>query len=173
VLVAAASRREDLAVPSADLEHAHFEALFGTDVAGHYVCAREVVDRLAAGEGGSLVWLSSVYAARASDPRIYPPGMAPTPVQYGAVKAAVSGLVTHLAAQWGPRGVRVNAVMAGGVRSPARQPPEFAERYAGKTMLGRMGTADEVAAAVAFLASDEASYVTAACLLVDGGFSRW
>ncbi len=107
------------------------------------------------------------------NPDIYPPGMASTPVQYAAVKGAALGLTRWLAAFWGARAVRVNAVVAGGIASGERQPEEFVRAYSRKTMLGRMASADEIASAVAFLASQEASYVTGECLVVDGGFSAW
>ena len=173
VLIAAASLREGLATPASQLEHSHFERLFATDVAGHFLCARELVGRLRPGDSASLVWLSSVYAALGVDHGLYPEGMPPTPVQYAATKGAVHGLVAYAAAEWGKRGVRVNAVVSGGVAAPGRQPGDFSERYSKKTMLGRMATPDEIAAGAAFLASDDASYVTGSCLFVDGGFSHW
>jgi NAD(P)-dependent dehydrogenase (short-subunit alcohol dehydrogenase family) len=99
--------------------------------------------------------------------------MTPTPVQYSAVKAAAEGATRWLAAAWGERGVRVNALVAGGVASKQRQSSEFVKRYSEKTMLCRMALADEVASAAAFLASDEASYITGHCLVVDGGLTAW
>lgn len=173
ILVAAASLREVLATPVAGPEHSHFEQLFGADIAGHYFCARELVARLDNNSGASLVWISSVYAQVGVDHRIYPEGMAPTPVHYAAVKSAVSGLVAYLAAAWGQHNVRVNAIVAGGVVSPKRQPSDFAARYAQKTMLGRLALPDEIASPAIFLSSDEASYITGTSLVVDGGFTRW
>jgi NAD(P)-dependent dehydrogenase (short-subunit alcohol dehydrogenase family) len=99
--------------------------------------------------------------------------MLPTPVQYAAVKAAAEGATRWLAAMWGERGVRVNALVPGGVASTQRQSEEFVKRYSEKTMLRRMATAEEVASAAAFLASDEASYITGQCLVVDGGLTAW
>jgi NAD(P)-dependent dehydrogenase (short-subunit alcohol dehydrogenase family) len=59
------------------------------------------------------------------------------------------------------------------VFSEQRQSKEFVKRYSEKTMLRRMATADEVASAAVFLASDEASYITGQCLVVDGGLTAW
>jgi NAD(P)-dependent dehydrogenase (short-subunit alcohol dehydrogenase family) len=174
IFIAAASLREGLATTEAELEHDNFTRLFGSDIAGHYFCAREIVERMKGVENEvSMLWLSSIYAQVGVDHRIYPEGMMPTPVQYAAVKSAVSGLVAYLAAEWGRLGVRVNALVSGGVGAQARQPGDFAERYAQKTMLGRMGTAGEIASAALFLVSSEASYITGTCLVVDGGFTRW
>lgn len=172
VLVANASLREGLSVPFEQLTHSSFTNLFGVDIAGHILMAQKIVNALN-GRPASVVFLSSIYAQVGPDRKIYPEGMSPAPVQYSAVKAAAEGTTRWLAAQWGNRGVRVNALVPGGIASPARQPPEFVKRYSDKTMLGRMATADEIASAAAFLASDEASYVTGHCLVVDGGLTAW
>ena len=71
------------------------------------------------------------------------------------------------------RGIRVNAVIAGGVESPGRQSAKFRAAYGRKTMLRRMARVEEIASAVAFLASDDASYITGAALAVDGGYTAW
>jgi NAD(P)-dependent dehydrogenase (short-subunit alcohol dehydrogenase family) len=172
ILVANASLRDGVAVPFEKLMHDSFKNLFEVDIAGHVVLLRNSVDRLA-GQPASIVFLSSIYAHAGVDHRIYSEGMSPTPVQYAAVKAAAEGATRWLAAKWGGRGVRVNALVPGGVASPQRQSEEFVKRYSEKTMLRRMATAEEVASAAAFLASDEASYITGQCLVVDGGLTAW
>ncbi len=172
ILVANASSREGLPKSVAEHTIAKFTALFGVDVAGHFLCAREMVDRLK-GKPASIVVLSSVYALAGVDHSIYPAGMSPAPANYAAVKAGAVGLTRYLAGLWGSRGVRVNAVAPGGVAAPGRQPEAFVKNYCRKTMLGRMAERDEIASAVAFLASDEASYITGECLAVDGGLSAW
>lgn len=172
VLVANASLREGLNVPLAELDHESLTKLFNVDVAGHVLLMRECVERLE-GKPASLVFLSSIYAHVGVDASIYPAGMAGAPVQYAAVKAAAEGATRWLAATWGARGVRVNALVPGGVISSARQSEEFVKRYSMKTMLGRMASADEIASAAAFLASDESSYITGQCLVVDGGLTAW
>jgi NAD(P)-dependent dehydrogenase (short-subunit alcohol dehydrogenase family) len=172
VLVANASLREGLNAPFEQLTHKAFTSLFGVDIAGHILLAQKVVGALN-GRPASVIFLSSIYAQVGADRKIYPEGMSPAPVQYSAVKAAAEGVTRWLAAQWGSRGARVNALVPGGIASPARQSPEFVKRYCDKTMLGRMAAADEVASAAAFLASDESSYVTGHCLVVDGGLTAW
>jgi NAD(P)-dependent dehydrogenase (short-subunit alcohol dehydrogenase family) len=172
IIVANASLREGVGVPFEKLTHDSFTNLFEVDIAGHVLLLRHSVDRLA-GQPASIVFLSSIYGQAGVDHRIYPEGMLPTPVQYAAVKAAAEGATRWLAALWGERGVRVNALVPGGVASAQRQSQEFVKRYSEKTMLRRMATAEEVASAAAFLASDEASYITGHCLVVDGGLTAW
>jgi NAD(P)-dependent dehydrogenase (short-subunit alcohol dehydrogenase family) len=170
IIVANASLREGLSVPFEEVTHESFSKLFEVDVAGHILLLRKCVERLD-GKAASIIFLSSIYAHVGVDTRIYPEGMVQAPVQYGAVKAAVEGATRWMAAAWGKRGVRVNALVAGGILSA--QPHEFVEKYSEKTMLGRMAKVDEVAATATFLASEEASYITGHCLIVDGGLTAW
>lgn len=173
VLVANASCRDDLATPFKTLGEKNFTKLFEVDVAGHFLCARTLIERSAASTKPSIVFLSSIYAEAGVDSRIYSSDMIPTPVTYSATKAGVLGMTRYLAGTWGERGIRVNAIVAGGVRSEKRQPQDFVDKFSKKTMLGRMASPEEIASAVLFLASQEASYITGHCLNVDGGMLAW
>jgi NAD(P)-dependent dehydrogenase (short-subunit alcohol dehydrogenase family) len=111
--------------------------------------------------GGSVVAVSSVHAHASY------PGFA----AYAAAKGGLAALVRQLAVEYAPA-VRVNAVVPGPIltRQFSGLSPESIADEAGKTLAGRLGRPEEVAAVIAFLASDEAAYVTGAELAVDGGW---
>ena len=108
--------------------------------------------------GGRVVMVSSV-----TGPLVSAPGSA----AYAAAKGALDGLMRTIALEHGRNGISVNAVSPGWIATGSSEPDELeAGRH---TPVGRPGTPDEVAACALFLASDEASYVTGAMLVVDGG----
>lgn len=115
--------------------------------------------------GGAVVMISSV-TGRIASPRL---------AAYGASKAGLTHLTRTLAREWASRGVRVNAVSPGYVETELTGAMLAVERLreevVAETPLGRVATVDDVVPAVLFLASDEASYITGAELLVDGGMA--
>jgi 3-oxoacyl-[acyl-carrier protein] reductase len=147
VVLAAAAMPVGPVTSTTDAEwHAALDATLGTAFA---VCRAALPGM---GDGGAIVAVSSVNAFLA----------APGVPAYAAAKAGLEGLVRQLALEYGPRGVRVNAVAPGMIGDPV---PDSAAGYP----LGRTGRPEEVAAAVHFLAG--AGFVTGAVLPVDGGLS--
>ncbi len=114
---------------------------------------------------GSIVLFSSIRS------QVVEPGQG----VYAATKAGIVQLVRTAAAEFGPAGVRVNAVAPGVVETPLTAPikqhPDWYQAYASKNALGRWARADEMAGPTAFLVSDAASYVTGSVLFVDGGWT--
>lgn len=172
-LVANASARDALGPSFEDLDHSDFSDLLEVDVAGHMMFARELRDTSPESSTlASLTFMSSIYAIQGVDTRIYPEEMAPTPVHYSTAKSAMNGLARSLASRWGPA-TRVNVVIAGGIRAEDRQHPEFTDAYIEKTMANRLAEPEEIADAIFFLSSENASYITGQSLIVDGGYSAW
>ncbi|MER7168980.1 SDR family NAD(P)-dependent oxidoreductase [Micromonospora sp. NPDC000207] len=147
--------------PLADLHVEDLRRVVDVNVVGYLLCARQAARRLPT--GGAIVNISSVAAALGS-PGEY--------VHYAAAKAAAETLTVGLAKELAPRGIRVNAVAPGIVRTEIHAVsgvPDRPERAAGRIPLGRPGEPDEVAAAVAWLLGPEASYTTGTILRVSGG----
>ncbi|RZK90855.1 MAG: 3-oxoacyl-ACP reductase FabG [Methylobacterium sp.] len=136
-----------------------FDRLFAVNVRGPYVAIQAAAKHLP--QGGRIINIGSCLGDRQAFG-----GMAP----YSATKSAVRGLTQGLARELGPKGITVNNVEPGPIdtdMNPADGP--FAETASRSVALGRYGKTEELAAMVAFVASPEASYVTGANLLVDGG----
>ena len=146
----------------ADAEPDTIARVIAVNLTGAMLCAREAVARMSTargGAGGAIVFLSS----RASD---Y--GSPGEHVWYAASKGGIDSLTKGLAREVGQEGIRVNAVSPGPVATDMLDPAKQ-ERAAGLSPIGRIGTPEEIAAAVMFMASAEASFVTGANLAVSGG----
>jgi NAD(P)-dependent dehydrogenase (short-subunit alcohol dehydrogenase family) len=159
--------------PVDELSAVEFDEANHVNITGTFVLARAAATVMTA--GGGIVLFASMYGLVSPDPRVYHPPMNPNPIEYGVGKAAIVQMAKYLAVAWGPKNIRVNAIAPGPFPSDAtqRQHPEFVQRLAEKTPLGRIGRQDEVAGAVAFLAADESSYMSGTTLRIDGGWTAW
>ena len=154
-----------------DLTVKEFDETLHTNLVGALVLAREAAQAMV--KGGSIVLFASMYGLVAPDPKVYRLPLKPNPIEYGVAKAGIIQMARYLGVYWGSRNIRVNAVVPGPFPHTAlqQQEPAFIDRLAAKVPLGRIGRRDEVAGAVVFLASDEASYVTGTTIVVDGGWT--
>jgi NAD(P)-dependent dehydrogenase (short-subunit alcohol dehydrogenase family) len=151
-------------LPPEQLALAEWDFVARVDLRGTYVCCAAFGARMAARGAGAIVNIASVA------------GMRSGPLHsYGPAKAGVIHLSECLAAEWGPRGVRVNTVSPGFTQTPALDKGKANGTLEDATMsastaLGRLIRPEEIAAAVVFLASDLASAITGVNLPVDAGF---
>ena len=147
-----------------------WDAILGVNLKGYAFCARAAVPAMARTGGGSVVNVTSGRAVKAGGDM----------VQYDTTKAAILGLTRGMARDHAAEGVRVNAVAPGPIftlfheeraRAAGKSFEEYRANFGRGTMLGRPGEPREVADAILYLASDEASYITGTCLFVDGGLT--
>jgi len=149
-----------------ELSAERIQRMFAVNVTGSFLCAREAVKRMSrrhGGTGGAIVNISSV-AARIGSPAMY--------VDYAAAKAAIDTLTLGLSKEVGAEGIRVNAVRPGVIHTEIHASggdPQRADRIGAGAPLQRAGEPEEIARAILWLASDEASYVSGAILDVAGG----
>jgi NAD(P)-dependent dehydrogenase (short-subunit alcohol dehydrogenase family) len=143
-----------------DIDAAAFDSAFALNVKAPFFLTGAFAPRMASNGGGAIVNITTMVASFGM------PGMA----LYGSTKAALTLLTKAWAAEYGPQGVRVNAVAPGPTRTPGTEPMgEALDQLASTLPLGRPANAEEIAAAAVFLGSDEASYINGAVLAVDGG----
>ena len=146
--------------PTEKMTEADFDAVFDLNVRAVFFLVAELAPKMADRGQGAIVNLSTMMADQ---------GYVGTSL-YGASKAAVVSMTKSWAAEYGPRGVRVNVVAPGPTRTEGTLVMGDAlDEYAALAPAGRPATADEIAEAIAFLASDRASFIHGAVLPVDGG----
>ena len=154
--------------PVTEASKESWDEMLAVNLLAYAICARAAIPVMAAGGGGAIVNVASIRSLIAGSEC----------VQYDTTKAAVLGLTRAMARDHAAQGVRVNAVGPGPIFTPfharraetlGQTQESYIEEFGSETMLKRPGTAREIANGIAFLASDEASYITGTCLFIDGG----
>lgn len=155
--------------PTEALAEADWQAVVDTNLTGVFRCCRAVGPRMLAEGRGSIVNIASIFGTGVA---------APWRAAYAASKAGVVGLTQELGVEWMGRGVRVNAILPGPVRTAMVQ--RFIDEGAvdeqgviDRTPAGRFGEVADVADAVLLLATPESAFVTGQAIVVDGGYAQW
>jgi len=155
--------------PAELVEDEHWLNVIDVNLNSVFWCCRSFGKHMLAAGRGAIVNVGSMsgFIVNKPQPQSY----------YNASKAAVHHLTKSLAAEWGARGVRVNAVAPTYINTPLNKfvesDPAMGSAWLGGTPMGRMGEAEEIAAVVLFLASDAASLMTGSIVVADGGYTCW
>jgi len=155
--------------PAETVTDEHWLNVLDVNLNGTFWCCRAFGKHMLAAKGGTIVNVGSMSGFIVNKPQ--------EQSYYNASKAAVHHLTKSLAAEWGARRVRVNAVAPTYIETPlnafVKSNPKMWDAWIGGTPMGRLGQVEEIASVVLFLASDAASLMTGSIVLVDGGYTCW
>jgi glucose 1-dehydrogenase len=159
----------DLVASLQDNSLENWQHMQAVDTGGAFLCAKHAQPYLVRSGASAIINISSIHAFCTQ----------PNRAAYASAKAALVGLTRALALELGPFGIRVNAILPGYIRteiwnswlSAVKDPEKVIDRIVQQHPLGRIGTPEDVAAAVAFLASDNASFISGTTLILDGGLT--
>lgn len=135
-----------------------------------YIC-QQVLVVMKRQKSGSIVNIGSIYGVVGNDFTIYKGYGGTSAAAYSAIKGGIINFTRYLASYYGKYNIRVNCVSPGGILDEINQHPSFIKKYSDKSPLKRLGNPEEIAPAITFLLSDEASFITGHNLMVDGGWT--
>jgi NAD(P)-dependent dehydrogenase (short-subunit alcohol dehydrogenase family) len=155
--------------PAETVTDEHWLNVIDVNLNGTFWCCRAFGKHMLAAKSGTIVNIGSMSGFIVNKPQ--------EQSYYNASKAAVHHLTKSLAAEWGARGVRVNAVAPTYIETPlnafVKNNPPMYNAWIGGTPMARLGQVEEIASVVLFLASEAASLMTGSIVLVDGGYTCW
>jgi NAD(P)-dependent dehydrogenase (short-subunit alcohol dehydrogenase family) len=153
--------------PALELTEKDWQLTMDINLKGYFLCAQRAAKEMAKQKYGRIINIASIACGQVGV------GFAGS-AHYSATKGGIIGMTETMALEWGPLGITVNAIGPGAIDTPMvgdiKNSPKALKAITSRVPLKRMGRPEEIAAAVVFLASDEASYVTGATLFVDGGY---
>lgn len=153
--------------PALEMTEEEWNRMIDINLKGQFLCAQRAAKEMAKNKWGRIINIASVASGQVG---IGIFGGA----HYTASKGGIIGMSESLAIEWAPLGITVNVIAPGAIDTPmvqeAKMPKEAIEMFMAKIPLKRFGTTEEIAAAVVFLASEEAGYITGATLYIDGGW---
>ena len=136
-----------------------FDRTIAVNLRGHFLCTRLAIPHLSARGGGAIVYTASA-AAYIGEPER---------PSYAIAKSGITALARHVASRWGKEGIRANAIAPGLIMTPAVAAGTMAGHTLASVPSTRLGLPEDIAAAVAFLLSDDAAWINGQVLSVDGG----
>ncbi|HEX6092960.1 MAG TPA: glucose 1-dehydrogenase [Dongiaceae bacterium] len=149
---------------SLEVDEALWDKIVDTNLKGAFFCAQAAARGMAEGGGGAILNICSLTSEVG----------VPTAVAYGSSKSGLLGMTRALAAEWAPRGIRVNGIGPGYFRTALTDvfysDAKWQEAMLSKIPMRRFGHTDDLLGAAVFLCSDAAAYITGQCLYVDGGY---
>lgn len=135
-----------------------------------YIC-QKVLEIMKSQKKGSVVNIGSIYGVVGNDFTLYEEYGGTSAAAYTAIKGGIINFTRFLSSYYGAYGIRINCMSPGGVLDEKNQQETFIENYSRKSPLKRLGKPEEMAGAILFLLSDDASYITGHNLMVDGGWT--